>query len=119
MFDTTDPANDSVGSITHDDYAPWTSEQEVALIEAVKTTPSNMDKNKRWKAIAIQVDGHGRRDCYVRYKASKAERKRQRQENRSISTSPLRNTASEREPPQKIKQMSAAERFAAKTWSIK
>jgi hypothetical protein len=99
--------NDTFGRSGPADFPPWTDNQEVALLSAVKQVPAGADKNKRWKEIGILVEGHGRRDCYLKYKRIKAEKKRAR---RQIKMDvPI---------PDHLRQMPESQRLAAKTWSI-
>ena len=50
----------------------WTQEQQKQLEEGLKTYPSSMDKNERWKAIAANVAGKTKKECVARYKELRA-----------------------------------------------
>ena len=50
----------------------WSDSQQKQLEEALRTFPSSMDKNERWKCIAKAVNGKTKKDCVVRFKALRA-----------------------------------------------
>lgn len=46
--------------------APWTSEEQKLLEQALKTYPVNTPE--RWEKIADAVPGRSKKDCMKRYK---------------------------------------------------
>lgn len=57
----------------------WTSEQQKAMLAALKKYPATMDKNERWASIAGEVEGKSKKDCFARFKEIRAELKKQRE----------------------------------------
>jgi len=47
----------------------WTEEQDKQLQEGLAKYPASMDKNERWAAIAKSVNGKGKKECVLRFKA--------------------------------------------------
>lgn len=48
------------------DSAPWTTEEQKLLEQALKTYPVNTPE--RWEKIAAAVPGRSKKDCMKRYK---------------------------------------------------
>jgi hypothetical protein len=51
-----------------DIFPPWSEAQEDMLLGAVKMVAQDLPKKERWKQIAVFVPGHGRRDCFEKYR---------------------------------------------------
>merc|ERR1719424_2245397 len=67
----------------------WTSEDEESLAHAVCKIEQSLGKNERWKEISKLVgNGHGKNDCYARWKEVNKNTKKKKATPTSVS-SPL------------------------------